>query len=184
MLNTKKFKDEYVDRIGLDRNEFEAKKAEIAQSYEDNRNASCERGTAIHAEFENAFYDGDKKVIKSFGLGGDLPVFKGNYQLDLQRGIYPEYLLSYRIGDFLMCGQIDLLSVFDNQIVIGDHKTNKEIKRKSFYNKQTKTSVKMKYPLNNLDDCDYWHYALQLSTYAWMIQQRNPKYEVHRLFLH
>lgn len=41
----------------------------------------------------------------------------------------------------------------------------------------------MKYPLNNLDDVNYWHYTLQLSTYAWMIQKKNPEFEIEDLVL-
>ena len=41
----------------------------------------------------------------------------------------------------------------------------------------------MKYPLNNIDDSNYWHYVLQLSTYAWMIQKLNPKFNIKGLTL-
>ena len=41
----------------------------------------------------------------------------------------------------------------------------------------------MKFPLNNLDDVNYYHYALQLSTYAWMIQKLNPEFEIEDLVL-
>ena len=44
--------------------------------------------------------------------------------------------------------------------------TNKEIKKRSFYDKNRKDVQHMKYPLNNIMDCNYWHYTLQLSTYA------------------
>ena len=54
---------------------------------------------------------------------------------------------------------------------------------KSFYNNKTKSSVKMKYPLNNLDDTNYWHYCLQLSTYAWMVQKLNPEFTIEDLVL-
>ena len=70
-----------------------------------------------------------------------------------------------------------------NKITIADWKTNKKIETKSFFNSKTKTSVKMKFPLNNLDDVNYYHYALQLSTYAWMIQQMDPMYEIEDLVL-
>lgn len=63
------------------------------------------------------------------------------------------------------------------------HNTNKKIETKSFFNSKIKSSVKMKYPLNNLDDVNYWHYALQLSTYAWMIQKKNPEFEIEDLVL-
>ena len=67
--------------------------------------------------------------------------------------------------------------------MIVTHNTNKEIKTKSFYDSKARSSVKMKYPLNNLDDVNYWHYCLQLSTYAWMIQQMNPEFEIEDLVL-
>lgn len=69
-----------------------------------------------------------------------------------------------------------------NKMIV-THNTNKKIETKSFYNTKTKSSVKMQYPLNNLDDVNYWHYAMQLSTYAWMIQQLNPEYEIEDLVL-
>ena len=41
----------------------------------------------------------------------------------------------------------------------------------------------MKYPLNNIQDTNYWHYALQLSTYAWMLQKLNPEFEIEDLVM-
>lgn len=63
------------------------------------------------------------------------------------------------------------------------HNTNKKIETKSFFDSKNKSSVKMKYPLNNLDDCNFNHYCLQLSTYAWMIQKLNPEFEIEDLVL-
>lgn len=67
--------------------------------------------------------------------------------------------------------------------LIVTHNTNKEIKLKSVYNPYTKSATKMKYPLNNLDDVNYNHYQLQLSTYAWMLQQLNPNFVIKDLIL-
>lgn len=39
----------------------------------------------------------------------------------------------------------------------------------------------MKYPLNNLMDSNFWHYSLQLSTYAYLLQQINPKFNIKGL---
>ena len=69
-----------------------------------------------------------------------------------------------------------------NKMIV-THNTNKKIETKSFFNTKTKSSIKMQYPLNNLDDVNYWHYAMQLSTYAWMMQQLNPEYEIEDLVL-
>jgi hypothetical protein len=63
------------------------------------------------------------------------------------------------------------------------HNTNKEIKTKGSYNSVTKSTYKMLYPLNNLDDINYNHYQLQLSTYAWMLQKINPNFIIKDLIL-
>ena len=185
LLSTKKFKQEYILKFNIDPKVFEKKKQEILDSYDRERNASCELGTKIHAKIEESFYKGNKKEIQKYNFGGNLPVFEGNYELNLKPGIYPEYLISYRKGDFLLCGQVDLLQLSDNQeLTIIDHKTCKKIEMKSYYNKFTKSSTKMKFPLNNIDDVNGQLYALQMSVYAWMIQQHNPNIKVKRLALH
>ena len=67
--------------------------------------------------------------------------------------------------------------------LIVTHNTNKKIDLKSGYNSQTKSTTKMKYPLNNLDDANFYHYTLQLSTYAWMLQKINPNFVIKDLIL-
>lgn len=41
----------------------------------------------------------------------------------------------------------------------------------------------MKFPLNNLDDVNYWHYCMQLSTYAYMLQKLNPEFTIEDLVM-
>lgn len=67
--------------------------------------------------------------------------------------------------------------------MIVTHNTNKEIKMKAGFDSTSKSEAKMKYPLNNIPDVNYWHYTLQLSTYAWMIQKINPEYNIKGLIL-
>lgn len=67
--------------------------------------------------------------------------------------------------------------------MIVTHNTNKSIDQKSGFDVNSRQTVKMKYPLNNIDDSNYWHYVLQLSTYAWMIQKLNPKFKIKALIL-
>lgn len=67
--------------------------------------------------------------------------------------------------------------------LIVTHNTNAEIKTKGVFNSQSKTTQKMRYPLNNLDDINFNHYALQLSTYAWMLQQLNPNFVIKDLII-
>lgn len=61
------------------------------------------------------------------------------------------------------------------------HNTNKKLDEKSYYNPTLKKYTMMKYPLSNLMDCNMMHYAMQLSTYAWMIQKLNPNFNIKLL---
>lgn len=68
--------------------------------------------------------------------------------------------------------------------MIVTHNTNAKIDQKGFFNNSTKSTKKMKYPLTNIEDCNLWHYYLQLSTYAWMLQKINPDFNIKRLFIY
>lgn len=67
--------------------------------------------------------------------------------------------------------------------LIVTHNTNSKIEKKGYFNSKTKSSAKMKFPLNSLEDSNYWHYNLQLSTYAWMIQKLDPEAVIDDLIL-
>lgn len=186
LLNTKKFDKVLLELHNITEDEFNKEQQAILDAWDmENRN-SCKRGTRIHADLENSFYKKKKDIdLSKYQIGGKFECIKDYNNLDLENGVYPEYLIS-RVsedGKLRIAGQIDLLVKRGNKIIIGDWKTNKKIETKSFFNSKTKTSVKMKYPLNNLDDVNYWHYTLQLSTYAWMIQKKNPEFEIEDLVL-
>jgi ATP-dependent exoDNAse (exonuclease V) beta subunit len=82
-----------------------------------------------------------------------------------------------------IAGQADLICKQGNDISVLDWKTNKEIKKRSFFNKSKKKNVMMKYPLNNIEDSNYWHYTLQLSLYAYILQKLNPDFNIKSLKL-
>lgn len=186
LLSTKKFDKVLLEMHEIEENDFNREQQAILDAWDEENRKSCERGTRIHADLENSFYKKGKDIdISKYQIGGKFECRKDYNTLDLENGIYPEYLIS-RVspdGKLRIAGQIDLLVKKGNKFIIGDWKTNKKIETKSFYNKNTKSSVKMKFPLNNLDDVNYYHYALQLSTYAWMIQQLDPAYEIEDLVL-
>ncbi len=77
----------------------------------------------------------------------------------------PEMLL-YN-DEYKIAGQSDL--VFMNHekktFVIKDYKTNKKIDRTAYKKKR------MYHPIAHIEDCNYYHYALQLSLYAYMLEQ-------------
>ena len=186
LLNTKKFDKVLLELHDNNENDFNKVQQTILDEWDEETPKSCERGTKIHADLENSFYDKKKDIdISKFEIGGKFVCDKGRTELDLENGVYPEYLIS-RVsedGKLRIAGQIDLLVKKGNKIIIADWKTNRKIETKSFFNNKTKQSVKMKFPLNNLDDVNYWHYTLQLSTYAWMLQKYNPEFEIEDLVL-
>ena len=186
LLNTKKFDKVLLELHNITEDEFNKEQQTILDMWDEENRNSCERGTRIHADLENSFYKKKKDIdLSKYQIGGKFECIKDHNNLDLENGIYPEYLIS-RVsedGKLRIAGQIDLLVKKGNKIIIGDWKTNKKIDLKSFFDSKSKTSSKMKYPLNNLDDCNYNHYCLQLSTYAWMIQKLNPEFEIEDLVL-
>lgn len=186
LLKSKKFDKSLLELHDISENDFNREQQAILDSWDEENRKSCERGTKIHADFENSFYKKEKNIdISKFQIGGKFECRKDYTDLDLENAVYPEYLIHRVSPDGKLCiaGQIDLLVKKGNNIIVGDYKTNKEIKMKSFFDSKTKSSVKMKFPLNNLDDTNYWHYCLQLSTYAWMLQKLNSDFIIEDLVM-
>lgn len=185
LLKSKKFNIKLIDKLEIDKLEFETKRQEIKNAWETNKNKACERGTAIHLGKELNFYEGKEHEIKHFGLGGKFTCERNYYELDLEKGVYPEYLVSRKSDDELLrvAGQIDLLIKDGNDIYIIDYKTNKKLDEKSYFDPATKKHQMMKYPLNNVMDCNMLHYTLQLSTYAYLLKLINPEFNVKRLMI-
>lgn len=88
----------------------------------------------------------------------------------LTEGIYPEHLVYLKSAG--VCGQADRIEVVDDVIDVYDYKTNKEIKMQGFIGGGGK-SKKMLGPLSHLDECNYNEYALQLSTYMYIMLKHN-----------
>ena len=186
LLNSKKFDRSILDVYDISENDFNKTQQDILDSWDEENRKSCERGTQIHSDIENSFYKKPKDIsLKKFGIGGKFECKKDHTELDLEYGVYPEYLIYRESEDGILriAGQVDLIIKSGNEIVIVDHKTNKKIEQKSFYNSKTRSSTKMKYPLNNLDDVNFYHYTMQLSTYAWMLQKINPNFIIKDLIL-
>jgi hypothetical protein len=99
----------------------------------------------------------------------------------LQEGMYPEHFVYLKSAG--ICGQSDLVEVAKGEVNITDYKTNKEIKKESYVNWEG-VSQKMLMPVSHLDDCNFWHYALQLSTYMYIILKHNPKLKPGKITIH
>lgn len=67
--------------------------------------------------------------------------------------------------EYLISGTSDVNYFFPNkQFDIDDYKTSETIDTENKYQN-------MQYPLQHLQDCNYNHYRLQVSIYAWMLKQ-------------
>jgi hypothetical protein len=123
--------------------------------------------------------------------GLDLPIIQplmnGEIKLapdqNLVEGIYPEHMVYLKSAG--LCGQADRVEVVGDRIDLYDYKTNKEIKLKGFTNWEGVTS-KMHGPCAHLDDCNFNHYALQLSLYMYIMLKHNHglkpgKMEIHHV---
>lgn len=185
LLKTKRFDNKLVELLAVDQKEFENKRVEIINAWEENKNKACERGTAIHLGKELEYYKKPEHQIEFFGLGGQFKCEKDHYELNLDKGIYPEYLIAKKTKDNVLkiAGQIDLLIKDGNDIYIIDYKTNKKLDEKSYFNPKTKKHEMMKYPLNNVMDCNMMHYTLQLSLYAYLLQLVNPEFNIKQLMI-
>src|ERR1035437_7363309 len=99
----------------------------------------------------------------------------------LTEGIYPEHFIYLKSA--ALCGQSDRVEVIKDTIDVIDYKTNKEIRKESYKNWEG-ISQKMLGPCAHLDDCNFNHYALQLSAYLYMMLKHNPAYKPGKLSLH
>lgn len=186
LLSSKKFNKEILDVYNISEIEFNTVQQDILDSWDEENRKSCERGTKIHEEIENSFYEHPKDIsLQKFGLGGKFECKKDYSELDMKYGVYPEYLVYWESTDGVLriAGQVDLIVKQENEITIIDHKTNKKIDQKSGFDSSTRSNIRMKFPLNNLMDCNLYHYTLQLSTYAWILQKLNPSFIIKDLII-
>lgn len=112
------------------------------------------------------------------------PIYDGNIKIapvqQLVEGIYPEHFVYLKSAG--ICGQSDRVEIVDDCINVFDYKTNKKIDKESFKNWEG-ISKKMLNPISHLDDCNFNHYSLQLSMYAYIIMKHNPTLKIGKLIL-
>lgn len=130
-------------------------KEEMLKRWADNTTKACNKGTQIHDIIESYLTTGevvDEKMISDFNSVFDRRDFK------LVRSEYILWNDMYEIA-----GTSDMICDVNNDVFdVYDFKTNKKFLFDSPYGKYLKT------PLNNLQECQYNSYSLQLSLYAYM----------------
>lgn len=125
LLASKKFNKEILEMYDISENDFNKVQQDILDQWAEENRKSCERGTKIHAELENSMYKAGANVsLKKFGIGGKFECRKDYSDLDLEYGVYPEYLVARTSDDGLLrlAGQVDLIVKNGNEITIMDWK--------------------------------------------------------------
>jgi hypothetical protein len=158
----------------------------IQEIWTNESHRSTELGTWYHNQREE-----DICSLASIEKEGcNIPIFKPSGENNgirlapsqkLETGIYPEHMVYLKSAG--ICGQSDLVEVVNGKINIIDYKSNKKIDRESYVDWEGK-SKKMLPPIDNLDDCHFYHYALQLSIYMYIILKHNPKLRPGKIYIH
>jgi hypothetical protein len=176
-IQNKKFNTSLLQKYEISLEDFLIKKNEIRASWEQKAQDACERGNMIHSLLSQ----GPIK-INDFVIDTVVNDSKFDGECD---GTYCELPLTYTdpITTFQITGIADLVIVKDFEVTIVDYKTNKEIKKGSYYNSALKKRQTMQYPLNTIQDCNFWHYTLQLSFYGWLLEKIDPRLKIKQLII-
>lgn len=130
-----------------------------------------ERGTKYHNMREEREFQ-NQNVHRHPTQGS----YKVGLDLDsLKPGIYPELMLDHPY--YGITGTSDRVEIFEDRTFdLSDFKTNKKLEFNSFrvFDPITKQRYpKMMYPpISHLEDCSGIHYTIQLSLYAFFLEER------------
>lgn len=150
---------------------------EILEMWDRENKRSTDLGSWYHNQRES-----DMLQFKTLTRDGiELPIIKPDVDQGkkfaqsqkLDAGVYPELLVYLKSAS--ICGQADRVEIVNNTVNVYDFKTNKEIKRRG-YEFWDGTRKMMLGPVKHLEDCEFNHYALQLSIYMYVILKHNYNY--------
>jgi ATP-dependent exoDNAse (exonuclease V) beta subunit len=149
--------------------------AEIKNLWETNGKESADLGTAMHLNLE--YYYNGLPFTEGFEGSKEYLLFKE--YLDDHKD-YKPYRTEWAVYSkkYKLAGSIDLIYTDPKdptKIIIADYKRCKEIKYSNIWQKGYP-------PLDDIDDCNYWHYTLQLNIYR-MILEKYYGQTVSEMFL-
>lgn len=170
---------------GLDIDQFKIEREILEKEWTQKNEEAKQTGTLIHEQIHNLFCTDLHYVKTNFGIDTDkYQVQRTEEFLKANKGIFNEFKLEIPIAeDFLLVGIADCIIRDGNHISIIDFKSDEKISFRSIYEVGKKKSKRMKYPLVNLEDAAGVHYQIQLSLYAWMVQQLDPNLVIDKLII-
>jgi len=133
---------------------------------------STDWGTAVHAKEEDVTKGAEDCRVAAHQIDNDT-IRSLDSLKDLEDGQYPELLIWN--NEYNIAGQIDKAVLKKGVMDLTDYKTYKKVDLKSFYNPRAGGFKMMLQPLQMLQDCNYNHAAIQIGTYAFMLEELGYK---------
>ena len=139
--------------------------AEIEKGWSDKGKAASEAGTAMHLGIEQYLNGAEDIIVPEVKASPEWQQFM-NFWAKEGPDLEP-YRTEWEVWskEHLLCGSIDMVfrRKSNGKFLIYDWKRSKAIKTENTYQKGLA-------PLDHLDDCNYWHYTLQLNVYRWILE--------------
>ena len=143
---------------------FGMSKEEIKKQWDDKRDQAAAAGTKMHYDIE-CFYNNMDIQNDSIEYG----YFKEFYDQYKHLEAYRTEWMIYD-KELQLAGSIDMIFMNqDGDLEIYDWKRCREIKKSNSWSK-AKTPC-----ISHLEDCNFWHYSLQLNTYKAIIEKNYGK---------
>ena len=148
--------------------EVMAEKEVVIQEWEDNRNQACDMGTQVHRYAECKMlgidFDMEFTVDKAVKLAKTLDSFLIDLEKDYELVETEKIVFCPTI---LLAGMVDLImkNKKTNKLCVFDWKTNKQIAMTDGNGKKGKLF------LEHIEHANYWHYAIQLNVYRWIMNK-------------
>jgi len=173
LLKTKYIHKKYYQ----DLENFETERALLAAEWEAKNEEAKSVGIETHEYIHNLFCTDLKTCKTDFNIPTDSYKVKQLEEfMTADSGLFVEHRLEYQLDDsYNLVGIPDCFLIHDGVVDIWDWKVlDQAPKFKSMYDASKKSLKKLKYPLNNTDDCNGMHYTIQLGIYMWMILKLRP----------
>lgn len=136
---------------------------EVLEMWEKKGQESRDLGIAMHANIENYYLGKDTKETAEYKL---FKTFASKMPLNPYRTEWAVYDWEYKIA-----GTIDFVDYQNGDYIIYDWKRSDKIVENGMPVKTNKYGEMGNYPLGHLDNTPYYHYALQLSLYKYILEK-------------
>ena len=136
---------------------------EVIAMWERKGKESRELGTTMHQKIESYYQGKDSREDDAFRL---FKMLTDKVRLEPYRTEWAVYDTEYNIA-----GTIDFVDYQDGKYTIYDWKRSDKIIANGMPVKVSKYQEKGLYPLEHLENCAYYHYALQLSLYKFILEK-------------